>query len=449
MDETKVLETLRRMNRWWADGRVPRELSKDFKRKEFDKALEMLGLQRMLIIIGARRVGKTVLMHQLIENLLKKENKGNIMYAQLDHPNLRNLELEELMDIFKKHLRPKGEIFIFLDEIQYIDDWSLWLKSFYDRKEPIKFVLSGSAASTLKKDSESLLGRSAEIELHPFSFDEFARYRGFRTSLKSGIENLWGTDLKEYLGYKEWAEPLFNEYIRRGGFPETFEIESTDVSEELLREDITNKAIYRDIVSVYGIKNPELLEGVFTYLCFNSSGILNKDNASGDLGIDKVTLSSYLGYLNATFLAYEAKNYSQNIKRSLGSMSRFYVCDPGLINSITSYGETLFIDQNKIGMLMETMVFNRCFIYAKQKGGKVFYWRDKQKHEVDVVMKLGKKVIPIEVKYRSKIGTKDVKGLGKFMKGFKVERGIVVTKDLFKEEGGILYIPAWLFLLGL
>jgi hypothetical protein len=449
MDETKVLETLRRMNRWWAGGKVPQELSKEFRRKEFDKAVELLGLQRMLVIIGARRVGKTVLMHQLVERLLESKDKGNIMYAQLDHPNLRNIELEELVNIFRKHLRPKGEMFIFLDEIQYIDNWSFWVKSFYDRKEPIKFVLSGSAASTLKKDSESLLGRSAEIELHPFPFDEFARYRGFECSLKGGIENLPEIELKEYLDCKEWAEPLFIEYVRRGGFPETFEIGNIDVSEELLREDITNKAIYRDIVSVYGIKNPEMLEGVFTYLCFNSSRILNKDSASGDINLDKVTLSNYLSYLNAAFLVYEAKNYSGSMKTILGSMSRFYVCDPGLINSITSYGDTLFIDQDKIGMLVETIVFNRCFVHARQRGAKAFYWRDKQKHEVDVVVKLGKEIIPIEVKYRSKIGKKDVKGLEKFMERFKVKKGIVVTKDLFRKEGNILYIPAWLFLLAL
>ncbi len=449
MDEAKALETLRRMNRWWSDGRVPKELSRDFKRKEFGKAMELLGLRRMLVIIGARRVGKTVLMHQIIERLLESKKRENIMYAQLDHPNLRDVGLEELIGVFKRHLRPEGELYVFLDEVQYVNDWSLWLKSLYDRKEPIKFVLSGSAASTLKKDSESLLGRSAEIELHPFSFDEFARFRGYQPGPAQGIEGLPARGLRGYLEHKEWAEPLLNEYIRRGGFPETFEIENADVSEELLREDITSKAIYRDIVSVYGIKNPELLEGVFTYLCFNSSRILNKESASGDLGIDKVTLSSYLGYLRSAFLAYEAKNYSRNIKRTLGTMSRFYVCDPGLINSITSYGESLFLDQNKIGMLMETIVFNRCFIHARQKGGKAFYWRDKQKNEVDAVVKIGKRVVPIEVKYRSRIGKRDAKGLERFMREFKADRGIIVTKDLFEERGKILYIPAWLFLLAL
>lgn len=452
MDETTLLTTLRKMNSWWDSGSVPKELDKDYKRLKFSGILELLDLERMILVIGARRVGKTVLIHQIISHLIRKVEAKNVLYVQLDHPNLKNLGIEELMDVYKKYLRPDGRLYIFLDEIQYVADWPLWLKSFYERKGDVKFVLSGSAASSLKKGSESLLGRITEVELYPFSFYEFANFRGTPPDSLgklrgAGFMNAPKIDMNRYLKLKGLFEPLFNEYIVKGGFPETFGVGNTDLSQKLLRDDVINKAVYRDIVKVYDIKEPEVLESLFTYICFNSSRILNKDETSGELGVTRVSLSNYLSYLKSAFLAYDARNYAGSIKKSIRTMRRFYACDSGLINSITMSGDELFTDENKLGMLIETLVFNHCLIYVRENNGAAFYWRDKQKNEVDVVLKLKNRIIPIEVKYRSRIRKRDIKGLLRFMKKFGVGEGMVLTKDLLKKEENITYMPAWLFLL--
>ncbi|ODS42440.1 MAG: hypothetical protein MSIBF_03725 [Candidatus Altiarchaeales archaeon IMC4] len=169
------------------------------------------------------------------------------------------------------------------------------------------------------------------------------------------------------------------------------------------------------------------------------------------MGISKVSLSNYLSYLRSAFLVYEAKTYSPNIKKSLRSQSKFYVCDTGLIGSITAFSENVFTDNRKLGELVETLIFNHCFAAAKEKSMRVFYWRDKQKNEVDVIIETGNRITPVEVKYGSSITKKDISGLLKFMDKFKIKKGIVVTTDLFKREEmdgkEILFTPAWLFIM--
>lgn len=451
-----MLETLRKMNSWWDSDEVPRELTKEYKKYAFYNIIKLLKLERIIVILGARRVGKTTLIHQIVEHLLKSVDAANLLYMQLDHPNLKSVNIEEVIELYKRHLKPSGRIFVFLDEVQYLKEWTLWLKNIYDRKENIKFVVSGSAASSVKKDTGLLIGRSIETELFPFKFSEFVE---FKTAL-SNVDifenikskdffrkfNLIKKDIK-YLKLKEKTRLLLNEFIIKGGFPETFEIKSLNIIQTLLREDVISKSIYRDIVNIYDVKEPALLESVLNYVVHNSSKIFNKDSLSKDLGISKVSLSNYLNYLKFAFLIYEARNYSKSIKKTLRTMSRYYVCDSGLINSITLYGNEIFTNETKLGGIVETMVFNHCFIYAKENYGKVFYWRDKQKNEVDIVLSLQNKVLPIEVKFKDKIKKEDVRGILHFLKKFKIKQGIVVTKNLLKNDSKLMYVPAWLFLM--
>lgn len=449
MDETIILATLKKMNAWWDTGKLPPELKKEYRRDKFSDVLEYLGLERAVFILGARRTGKTTLMYQLIEYVLEKNKQENIIYVQLDHPNLKGVSLDEIFGIYRRYMKPKDKIYAFLDEIQYLKDSSLWIKAFYDRGENIKFIVSGSAASSIKKDSESLLGRSVTIELYPFSFREFIGFSG--EGRKVNRVNINELNLNDFLKIKNETELKFNEYLLRGGFPETFGIKNLSMIQKLLREDILDKAIYKDITTAYDIKQPDVLEAVFTYLAHNSSKILNKDSLLKEIGISKASLSNYLSYLKSAFLVYEAKTYSPNIKKSLRSQSKFYVCDIGLIGSITAFSENIFTDSRKLGELVETIVFNHCFAAAKEKSGQVFYWRDKQKNEVDVIIETENSITPVEVKYRSNISKKDISGLLKFMDIFKIKKGVVVTMDLFKREEmdgkKILFMPAWLFIM--
>ncbi|MBW6471343.1 MAG: ATP-binding protein, partial [Methanosarcinaceae archaeon] len=345
-------------------------------------------------------------------------------------------------------------------EIQHADEWDLWLKTIYDQKENIKIIASGSAAVQLKKQSESLYGRSIEFTIHPFSFFEFALYMQKDEDKLSQLRNKINFDELDFdINAAELVELenemtlLLNKYLVRGGFPEIFNISDLTKSFYVLRDDIMNKAIYHDIVTLFKIKDPQVVESLIIYLAGNSSEILNKDGLSEDLGIPKSTIHTYLDYLRKSFLARNSRNYSRSVKKMLRTREKWYVPDAGIMNMLNYRNETLLSDGTYLGHLTETVVFNHILTLAEMQNYNIAYWRDKSKSEVDIVLDMHKRVVPIEVKYQSKITKQDVKGLLKFMDKFDVDKGILVTRNVFKKEiydgKEIIFVPMWVLLVSM
>ncbi|MDI6736964.1 MAG: DUF4143 domain-containing protein [Nanoarchaeota archaeon] len=132
-------------------------------------------------------------------------------------------------------------------------------------------------------------------------------------------------------------------------------------------------------------------------------------------------------------------NYTQSKVKQLRTSKKAYINDTGIANSLLKQER---IDSPEyLGQLAETQVYNEI-----SRRHQALFWRDKMQHEVDIIAK-NKRIIPVEVKYRATISTGDIKNMEFFMKKNNTARGIIVTKDLFREEKRLLYIPAWLFLL--
>ena len=115
--------------------------------------------------------------------------------------------------------------------------------------------------------------------------------------------------------------------------------------------------------------------------------------------------------------------------------------------------ETLLSDGTYLGHMTETVVFNHILTLAEMQNYKLAYWRDKSKSEVDIILDMHKQVVPIEVKYQSKITKQDVKGVLKFMNKFDVDKGMLVTRNVFKKESydgkEIIFVPMWVFLVAM
>jgi len=179
-DKNLVLNRFHLVNPWWETGRLD-TYNQSFRRREYFKLLFPLVKQskpkRALILMGPRRVGKTVLLHQSIQELIDQgTDPKNICYLQIDAPILSGLHLEELVNlylaVFKKSKEDK--LYIIFDEIQYLKDWEVHLKSLVDVYHNFKFIVSGSAAAALKlKSRESGAGRFTEFVLPPLSFYEY------------------------------------------------------------------------------------------------------------------------------------------------------------------------------------------------------------------------------------------------------------------------------------
>jgi len=274
-------------NPWWIDYKVPESLKLTYRRPALKKLLEYFKLDRAILIKGPRRTGKTTLLYQIIDELITKREipAQNIIYLSCDDPELKLLtnppsdspiNLSDILDVYEqlrektiKELKPNEKIYLFLDEVHFWEGWQFEIKKYFDKKYPLKFILSGSSASLIKRGSESLMGRTIEELILPFSFYEFLScqlknkrldkiilnlQKNFASSnLLKGVTGLFSdmdsiSPIDQLIPYQNKIKILFAEYLNRGGFPHLLEVENPILWQRLLREDVIEKVIYRDLV---------------------------------------------------------------------------------------------------------------------------------------------------------------------------------------------------------
>ena len=419
------LEKLTKFNEWWVTKKVKDSLLKPYRRPLFDDLLKYLKDRQILLVMGLRRVGKTTLLYQLIQELLdRKIEVFNILYFSFDE---EGGDVEDLLETYKeKILKTNFEnierIYVFLDEIQKTKDWQNKLKIFYDLFPNIKFFISGSASVGLqKKSKESLAGRIYDFILKPLNFKEFLELKGMEIQEKK-IEI-----------YKSKIQPLLFDYLRKGGFPEIVEETDDEKIKSYIKNSVIERIIYKDLPIEFGLKDIELLKILIELFAKNPGMILNYDTLSKDLKKNKITLTNYISYLEYAMVLRIVCNYRKGFLVSSRKLKKIY-----LTNSAFSF---VFVDnfysESFLEKIIEEMVINE--IEAKN------YYRNS--YEIDAIVKLKQKVLPIEVKY----GKVEAKGMLKFLREFSIKRGLIITKNLFKEETvdnkKISLIPIWAFLL--
>ncbi|GAB4441936.1 MAG: ATP-binding protein [bacterium] len=445
---TDLTESLYFYNPWWETGSVPPYLAQQYHRPVVKNIISYLSLDRVIILKGPRRTGKTTIFYQIIDNLIKSGVSGrDILFISFDDIRLR-VDLDEVLKAYelirKQEIKGASLIYVFMDEVHFLENWQFSVKKYFDRKYPIKFLISGSAASLIKKGSESLTGRTIDEIIFPFSFYEFLslqskshRMMEVIANLREGFRYFEPIDTIDLTPYLTEIKMKFEEYIEKGGFPNLFSIKEPLLWKRLVREDIVEKVIYRDMVELYDIKKPEALEKLFLYLTGITSEILSVTNIANSLGLSREYTEKYLYYLEQSLLIKRLRKYARSIEKSIRSLEKLHILDSGLINAFSR------ID---IGKIIETIIVSHLI---RLKGTEVFYFREG--YEVDVIIELDKKVYPIEIKYKDDISKKELRGIEGFCKKFKSDRAIIVSRDTLKEGHingcNVLFIPAWLFTL--
>ena len=449
-DTVKFREELNEINNWWVFEKVKELEDKNYiKRRIFNKVLDEIETKRTLIITGPRRVGKTVLIKQIIQQLLSdKIDKRNIIYYSVDDPSLfmhsDNL-IKDLADYFLENVSKDGKKYIFLDEIHTYKDWYKWIKSYYDRHDDVKFILSGSSSLKLQVEANKYLkGRVITLEMFPLDFKEFLLLSNIRSDFKISFDKI-EKDMKklDYFKIKKLYSKIksnFNQYLLVGGFPEWFEIKKVDKWFLRLIEDIPKKAIYEDMSNLFNIRNTRLLEELMTFIISNQSRILSHQKMSDVVKLDRNTTVNYVEYLKSSYIIVEILKYAKNVKEQLRSMKKYLCIDQGLRNALMKDYE---ISESNLGFIIENIIGLHLFKIAKKRDLKLFYFRNNG--EIDFVVK-NEKFIPIEVKYRETIKNGDLRIIKSIVEENKLDFGIVVTKNEFKFNDKILFIPAWLFL---
>ena len=332
-----VIKLLYSYNPWWRVGIMPQDMVKPIKRFAYMESmrwLEHTSVRRFILLSGARRVGKTMIMYQMIQRLLEKEVQlKNIMYVSFDHPILKFYSIEEIVEIYTININPREKSWLFFDEIQYANDWELYLKVFYDSKPNFYITATGSASPVIEKNAgDSGVGRWNIVRVPTLSFLEYCRIAGIQdlpklnidvkpTSLVTMNENAQ----REIMHILDPLQKHFTRYLVVGGFPELVLSNDDFNAQRILREDVVDKVLKRDIPSLFNIRNSVILEKVFLYLCFNSSNIINTSTISKELdGTPRSTIDSYIEFLERANLIYRSMPVGMAGKMILKASPKIY-----------------------------------------------------------------------------------------------------------------------------
>lgn len=443
---------LEKVNEWWLSGKVREAKRFSQKREQFEKIQAELEGNRMEIIIGPRRVGKSVLIMQAIEGLIEKGvPPDSILYYSLDDPSLYRFSdnlLKDLVDYFQENLAPRGRRYIFLDEVQLFPDWHRWIKADYDRYPEIKLVLSGSSALALQKEAQRFLhGRAVEIEVFPMGFREFLKFSGRKVERfdREDFLKMKSADFRK-LGYGLREE--FNEYLLTGGLPEWFTLRGEPDGLRRwfgrLVEDVTKRAIYEDIAVLFEIRNPRLLELILVFIAAHQARILAYETINEVAQLDRATLINYLEFLKSAYLIVEVQKFA-GVKEQIKAKKKYLLVDQGIRNALL---KDYRLREDNLGFVLENVIGMSLFLSARARGEKVFY--HKSNGEVDFILE-GKETVPCEVKYRSEITESEIRPFKSVISKLRTRRAVMVTKDLLKKEtvgeAEVIFIPAWAFLL--
>lgn len=372
-------------NPWWREpGGI--EWKNHPRRAHFNRfygLVSMTGLNRAIVLMGPRRVGKTVMSYQAIARMIDEGvNPANIFYAPLDHPLYAGMHLEQILNAFLELNRiPEGErVYIFFDEVQYLKDWEVHLKSLVDSYPQHRFIATGSSAAALKlKSIESGAGRFRDFTLPPLTFHEYLKFAGGG----GGLLNTYpGTALNHEKAMESIEEinGHFINYINTGGYPESV-LSGRDGRgpEESVRSDIVEKVLMRDLPSLYGISDIPGLNSLFTAIAYHTGQEISLAALAKGAKVAKATISKYIEYLEAAFLIRRVLRVDNNIRRFKRDHTfKVYLTNPSMYAAL--FGRVEEENSAVLGRLAETAVFSHLFhilqgfeapYYARWKGGEV------------------------------------------------------------------------------
>ena len=365
LSEEQVLDRLKQENPWWATGQIDEDYTKMQRRLYFElfyPLVEDISIKRAVILMGPRRVGKTVMIYHAIDKLLKNGvSPHQIAFVSVENPFFNKMPLEQLFKMCLKATgreTPKGW-YVFFDEIQYLKDWEVHLKSMVDSYPHVKFVASGSAAAALKlKSNESGAGRFTDFMLPPLTFNEYIHLLQLQhLIIPTKID--WDGNATNF--YESTNIALLNEhflkYINYGGYPEIIFSEKLQVNpSRFIKSDIIDKVLLRDLPSLYGIQDVQELNSLFTSIAYNSGQEFSLEalsQASG--GVEKTMLKKYIQYLEAAFLIKIVHRIDHNARKfSRENYFKIYLTNPSLRSALFT---PLQATDKLMGAMVETAIY--------------------------------------------------------------------------------------------
>jgi hypothetical protein len=427
----QIIEILIESNFWRQDQNV------GIERTNYLNRLSDLAREGMAVtIVGPRRSGKSTIMYQLIKRLIDGGvPRENTLHVNFEDPRfygeLNPQFMSKLFDAYMMILRPKGKVYIFLDEVQNVAGWERFVRFLVDQQRHAIYI-TGSSSSLLSKELGTLLtGRHLDLTIYPLSFSEFLFFKGIKLDNQLDL-----------LSQKTKIRRLVGEYMRWGGFPAA--VLGKNKQEILLN--YMGDILSRDIVERYNIKKVNNLKTLSKYYMTNCASLISFNSIKGFINMPVDTVERYSEYLNNAFLFFYLKKFSYSLKEQEKNLRKVFCIDSGLRNAVSmGFSE----DRGKV---LENIVF----LKFSQKGNEIYYWKDKQGYEVDFIVVEGGKVTGVyQVSYsvrEARTKTRETNALIRALICFDLKEGTIITENQEMEETlkgfRIRYMPVWKFLLG-
>lgn len=439
VSKEELVAVLAQFNPWWrgeAIADLPTWRRAAFR--ELQAWMTQPPAPRAVLLSGARQIGKTTLLLQAADTLLRAGvPSANVLYATFDHPILKLAGIDAVIDAWReREPRADGPEYLLLDEAQFIRDWGTWVKHQVDFRKDRRIAFTGSAMPLVEVDQESGVGRWHTIRLTTLSFFEYLQIKRLELPdlprLRS-LRDLFDWKPTDFYRVTERAAPYvghFHEYLVRGGFPQTAQVDSITQAQRLLREDIIDKVLKRDMTALFGVRRVLDLEHTFLYLCMHDGGLLDMVDLCANLEVKRPTAQNFIELLEATHLIYRLAPFGYG-KDVLRARFKIYLADAAIAPAVMLKGKAILEDASALGVATETAVFKHLFARYYSQNVRFSYWRGKRDHEVDLVAEVAGELIPFEVKYRAQhTGARELKGLVELCQSKRIERGYVVTKSL-------------------
>lgn len=434
MDKNELFSILNDWNFW------RKEMECGIARKAYVERFKALsGSNQVITVTGPRRAGKSFLMRQMGAELMGRGvKKENLLYANFEDPRFTSLDtklMDEIFSTYKEFLAPKGDLYLFLDEVQEIEQWEKWVRMMHELKKA-KLVISGSNARLLSRELGTLLtGRHLDLSVFPLSFKEFLAFNGIQELDKlSLVAN--ETDIKG----------LLRKYVEWGSFPEV--ALSGQKKEILLNyfEDLVTK----DLLRRFKVRKSQAMKSLIKYYLSNVGNPTTFSSTEKFLKLSADTVEKFSGYFEDVYLVFFLKRFSFKVKEQEKSPRKVYAIDTGLCNAVG------FHFSENTGKLAENIVFSELRRQQAQKPEmELYYWKDEHHREVDFVTKTGKNVDElIQVCWNVndlKTKNREIRSLAKAMEELKKKEAMIITEEYEAVEdvkgNRIKYVPLWKWLL--
>jgi len=417
MEKKELLDILNEWNFW------KKELDTGVHRDSYLSVLNgLLPSRQIKIITGARRSGKSFIMRQMAKHLMKQGiDKNNILIVNLEDPGFIGLNTKLLQQIFDAYLEfnsPKGNVYVFLDEVQEIPRWEKWVRMMQEL-DKANMVVSGSNAKLLGGELATVLtGRHLDVTVMPLSFKEFLKFKKFEIK-----------DYSDLISKNLEIKKLLREFLEFGSFP--IVVLEEKKAETLL--DYYDDAVNKDLIKRYKIRKTEEIKSLIKFYLSNISSPITFASSGEFLKMSAETTERFSGYLETSYLVFFLKRFSYKLKEQEKSPRKVYAVDTGVANTIG------FRFSANLGRLAENLVF----LELKRRSYsnpwmEIYYWKSLAQEEVDFVVKEDTKVKElIQVCWSLQdINTKkrEIKALLKAMDEFKLKKGLIITEDFEGEE---------------